>query len=122
MTAGHPPQKAGFLYKTHRVSLPEGSPTGYSARGTGGVFLEEESAAADADFSVSPRQSRGVLHTNKKTRLRRVVYYCAFASTNFFVRNFLMCDATVCGRSLWHLFDMYHGANPCPNFPRSASR
>ncbi|OGZ16990.1 MAG: hypothetical protein A3H76_06305 [Candidatus Lloydbacteria bacterium RIFCSPLOWO2_02_FULL_54_12] len=46
------------------MSLPEGRPTGYSARGTGGVFLEEESAAADADFSVSPRQSRGVLHTN----------------------------------------------------------
>ncbi|MDO8520861.1 MAG: HAD-IC family P-type ATPase, partial [bacterium] len=52
--------------KTHRVSLPQSSPTGYSARGTGGVFLEEESAAADADFSASPLQSSGVLHTNKK--------------------------------------------------------
>ena len=45
--------------------LPSGKPTGYSARGTMGVFLEEVSAAADADFRASPRQSRGVLHTNK---------------------------------------------------------
>ncbi|OGZ07183.1 MAG: hypothetical protein A3C93_03365 [Candidatus Lloydbacteria bacterium RIFCSPHIGHO2_02_FULL_54_17] len=61
-----PAPLARLANKTHRVSLPRGKPTGYSARGTGGVFLEEESAAADADFNVSPRQSRGVLHTNKK--------------------------------------------------------